>query len=205
MSPVGRLAVFGYASLVDAGSAAATLGREPAEGWPEGAAFAAELVGWQRSWSQARDNRRCEKTFALDRDGSVPDYVLGLNIERTGSPHDLVNGLLVPVSEEELTRLDVREVRYDRVDVTAEIRPHSLAGEFDAVITYEAKPENLIVEPPAGSVILRTYAEAVESAFARLGPGQRLEYLRTTDSQPVDLVDAHLVSDRIPEGNPRAW
>ena len=54
-------------------------------------------------------------------------------------------------------------------------------------------------------MILRTYAEAVESAFARLGPGQRLEYLRTTDSQPVDLVDAHLVSDRIPEGNPRAW
>lgn len=202
---MSKLAVFGYGSLVDAPSAARTLGRDPAESRPEGTAWTAELVGWQRRWSQARDNRRCEKTFALDRDGSVPDYVLGLNIERTGSPHDVVNGLLIAVSEEELARLDLREVRYDRVDVTAEIAPHSLAAEFEAVITYEAKPENLVLEPPAGSVILRSYAEAVEAAFAKLGPGQRLEYLRTTQTHPVEPVDAHLISDRIPEGNPRAW
>lgn len=199
------LAVFGYGSLADAGSAARTLGRKPTGSWAEGTGFPAELIGWQRRWSQARDNRRCEKTFALDRDGSVPDYVLGLNIERTGSPHDVVNGVLIPVSERELERVDVRELRYDRVDVTAEIAPHSLAAEFDAVITYEAKPENLVLEPPPGSVILRTYAEATEAAFAALGAGQRLEYLRTTETHPVELVDAHLISDRIPEGNPRSW
>ncbi len=52
-------------------------------------------------------------------------------------------------------------------------------------------------------MILRTYAEAVEAAFAGLG---RLdEYLRTTGPYPAPLVDAHLVADRIPEGNPRAW
>ena len=99
----------------------------------------------------------------------------------------------------------MRELRYDRVDVTAEIAPHSLAAEFEAVITYEAKPENLVLEPPPGAVILRSYAAAVESAFAALGPGQRLEYLRTTQTHPAELVDAHLISDRIPEGNPRTW
>lgn len=200
-----ELAVFGYGSLVDPASAARTLGREPTDAWAEGATFPVELTGWQRRWSQARDNRRCEKTFARNRDAWVPDWVLGLNIERTGNPRDVVNGLLIAVSEAELERLDVRELRYDRVDVTDEISPHAVAAGFEAVITYEAKPEQLILEPPPGSVILRSYAAAVEAAFAALGPGQREEYLRTTGPHPVETIDAHLVADRIPEGNPREW
>lgn len=200
-----ELAVFAYGSLVDPGSAARTLGREPADAWEEGAAHAVELTGWQRRWSQARDNRRCEKTFALDRDGSVPDYVLGLNIERTGNPRDVVNGLLIAVSEEELDRLDLREMRYDRVDVTDEILPRAVAARFESVTTYEAKPEQLVLEPPAGAVVLASYATAVEAAFAALGAGQREEYLRTTGPHPVETIAAHLVADRIPEGNPREW
>jgi hypothetical protein len=53
-------------------------------------------------------------------------------------------------------------------------------------------------------VILRTYAEAVEMGFEALGPGE-LEHYRATTPYPVDRVDAELVLDRIPEGNPRAW
>lgn len=196
-----KLAAFGYGSLVDPASAALTLGREPADRWDEGAAVPAVLAGWQRRWSQARDNHRCEKTFARDGDGSVPDYVLGLNIERTGNQRDVVNGLLIEVTEAELQRLDVRELRYDRVEVVDEITPRG----FDSVITYVAKPENLVLEPPPGAVILRSYAEAVESAFHSLGRGHRAEYVRTTGPHPVEIIDAHLVEDRIPSGNPRGW
>lgn len=199
------LAVFAYGSLVAAPSAAGTLGREPAERWAEGSAELATLTGWQRRWSQARDNRRCEKTFARDADGSIPDFVLGLNVERTGNPRDVVNGLLIEVTGAELERLDRRELRYERTPVGEEVLPRAVAGRFERIITYEARPEQLVLEPPPGAVILRSYATAVEAAFDALGAGQRAEYLRTTEPYPVELIDAHLVADRIPEGNPRAW
>ena len=53
-------------------------------------------------------------------------------------------------------------------------------------------------------MILRTYAEAVETGFEALGPGE-LEHYRATTPYPVDRVEADLVIDRIPAGNPRAW
>lgn len=199
------LAVFAYGSLVSAPSAAATLGREPTERWAEDAAVAATLAGWRRRWTQARDNRRCEKTFARDADDSIPDFVLGLNVERTGNPRDLVNGLLIAVTAAELDRLDRREVRYERTPVGEEIAPRAVAGRFERIVTYEARPAQLVLEPPPGAVILRSYAAAVEAAFEALGPGQRATYLHTTDPYPVELIDAHLVADRIPDGNPREW
>ena len=53
-------------------------------------------------------------------------------------------------------------------------------------------------------MILRTYAEAVETGFEALGPGE-LEHYRATTPYPVERVAADLVIDRIPDGNPRAW
>ncbi len=201
-------AVFGYGSLVSAASAALTLGRaaeEPLATWGPGEAVPARLVGWRRRFSQARDNRTCEKTFALDADGSVPEWVLGLNVEETGDPADVVNGLLIAVGSDELDRLDVRELRYDRREVRDGIETAAARDAFARVITYVAKPAHLALEPPPGAVILRSYAAAVESAFAMLGAGQREEYLRTTGPYPCEPVDAHLVADGIPEGNPRTW
>ena len=72
-------------------------------------------------------------------------------------------------------------------------------------LSSEIDYEHLALEPPPDAVILRSYALAVERAFATLGPGQREEYLRTTGPPPYEPVDAHLVADAIPEGNPRAW
>ena len=70
-----RLAVFAYGSLASLASAERTLGR------PVQSAGPARLAGWWRSWSQARDNVRSEKTFAL-ADGATPSHCLGLNVER---------------------------------------------------------------------------------------------------------------------------
>lgn len=197
----GGGALFAYGSLVDPASAAATLGRDPAEG---PSTVAAELAGWRRGFTQARDNRACEKSFALDADGSLPDFVLGLNVHRSGEAADSVNGVVIQFEEAELRRLDERELRYRRVEVRAGLR---LGAPLDPgpVYVYVAKPEHLALEPPWGSVILRSYAEAVEAAFEGLGPGHLRAYRESVHPLPTELVDAHLVRDSIPPGNPRDW
>src|SRR3954454_4407971 len=108
-----RTAVFAYGSLVDPASAGRTLGRELAAPLP------ARLEGWSRRWTLLRDNLRSEKTFTIDPGGEVPPWVLGLNIEAHGSHEDGPNGALIELSAAELDRLDLREIRYDRIDVTA--------------------------------------------------------------------------------------
>jgi cation transport regulator ChaC len=192
MSP----ALFAYGSLVSMASAERTLGR------PVEHAGLARLSGWRRRWSQARDNLRSEKTFAAP-DGTRPTYCLGLNVER-GFAGAGPNGALLEVSEEELDRLAVREIRYERVEVTADI---AAAGEprLDPVFTFTAKPQNLAPSPPEGAVILAPYARAVEAAFDSLGAGQLDLFRETTGPRPVKVIEAVLVRDEIPSGNPREW
>lgn len=191
-----RLAVFAYGSLVSSTSAARTLGRGVEH------AAAARLGGWRRRWSLARDNLRSEKTFARP-DGTTPPYCLGLNLERAvggAGP----NGALFEVSDEELDRLAVREIRYDRIEVTGELSSEA-DDQFDRVFTFTAKPEHFAPSPPAGAVILATYALAVEAAFETLGPSQLDAFRASTGPDPVEVIEATLVRDRIPPGNPRDW
>ncbi len=188
------LAVFGYGSLVKAASLAETLGR------PVEVAALARLQGWRRSWGLARNNATSEKTFAL-ADGTRPEFCLGLDIApdpQAPAP----NGALFEVTESELDRLDAREIRYDRVDVTAEIDSDT---HLDQVVTYRARPEHRAPTPREGSVLISTYLKAVEGAFDALGPGQLDLFRETTGPPPVEVVDATLVVDQIPAGNPRDW
>jgi hypothetical protein len=194
------LAVFGYGSLASPVSAALSLGREI-----EPAAIV-RLEGWRRRWTVFRDNRAVEKTFALP-DGTVPPFVVGLNIERDPGCEG-ANGVLIEITEEEAARLDLRELRYDRTDATAEVRPLA-AGEdvpsFDRVIAYTAKPVHHAPEVPPGTIVIAEYVRTVEAAFAALGPGQLHRYRETTDLPPVAPSEAMLVADEIPQGNPRRW
>ncbi|OLE35104.1 MAG: hypothetical protein AUG48_11560 [Actinobacteria bacterium 13_1_20CM_3_68_9] len=191
-----RLAVFAYGSLASMASAERTLER------PVPNAGLARLTGWRRRWSQARDNLRSEKTFARADDGTVPPHCLGLNIERSADPGP--NGVLIEIAEDELDRLGVREMRYDRIDVTAEIATEGRL-EFDRVFTFTAKSRNHAETPPPGAVILASYTRAVEAAFEALGPGELDLFRETTDPRPVDVVEGVLVRDQIPVGNPRDW
>jgi cation transport regulator ChaC len=196
---MARTALFAYGSLVDPVSAALTLGRGVEEVW------AARLPGHRRRFSQARDNRSCEKTFARVDDGSIPPFVLGLNLEPAGDVDDPPNGTLIEVSETELERLDVRELRYDRTPLDPARVEADTAPAFDRLFTYVAKPAHRAPEPPPGAVILASYATTVEAAFAALGESERALYLETTLPYPVEVIEAELVADQIPEGNPRAW
>ena len=189
------LGVFGYGSLALPQSAAMTLGRDVPSVMP------ATLGGWRRRFSQARDNLTCEKTFELE-DGSRPEWILGLNIERGEDPAGPVNGVVIELSDAELERLGIREIRYDLVELTDIVAGEELP---ERIVTFTAKLRHFAPEPPAGAVILATYARAVESAFEALGPAELERYLATTGPYPVDRVEATLVRDQIPEGNPRAW
>lgn len=187
-------ALFAYGSLVDPASAAITLGR------PVELAAVARLNGWRRAWSQGRDNRRVEKTFAR-ADGELLQWCLGLNLEPDDDPGRAPNGALIEVNDSDLERLDLRELRYRRADVT---RTFPECG-FDRVITYVARPEHHLREPPPGAVVIAAYVQAVERAFEKLGPEALALFRETTGPPPVDVVEASLVADRIPAGNPRDW
>jgi hypothetical protein len=188
------LGLFGYGSLVLEESASMTLGR------PVGELRRARLHEWRRRFSQRRDNLTCEKTFECDA-GWRPEWILGLNLEEGEDGAGPVNGVVIELTEAELDRLDIREIRYDRVEVTGLIEGEALP---ERIVTYRAKPFHFAPEPPEDAVILWSYAMAVEKGFEALGPGELEHYLATTP-YPVDRVEAELVIDKIPEGNPRAW
>lgn len=199
-------AVFAYGSLVSTRSLAEILGREV------DVSRGASLRGWRRGWSLKRDNHSSEKTFARRDDGRRPRWILSLNVEPHAPATTGPNGLLIGVSEQDLTRLDIRERRYERIDVTDQIslaqpEPAAVAevAGFERVITYTAKPDHFAPEPPEDAVILRAYARVVEEAFATLGDAARRAYVSTTDAPPVEVVDGLLVADQIPAGSPRDW
>ena len=196
----GPLALFAYGSLVSAPSAEATLGR------PVDHPVPVQLAGWRRRWSQVRDNRATEKTFAEASTGAVPTHCLGLNVEPVPDDGGLgPNGVLIKASAIELDRLDAREIRYNRVDVTDAVRPATTSLGFERVISFAAKPENFAPTPPPGAVILAPYLRAVEAGFSALGADHLDRFRKTTGPAPVDVIEAVLVRDEIPPGNPRDW
>lgn len=193
---MSSVALFAYGSLVSGRSAAETLGR-PVENM-----IPARLEGFARNWTLGRDNLTSEKTFAR-ADGSLPRFCLGLNLERDARAA-APNGALIELTEAELDRLDLREMRYLRVEVTDQIETATPHG-FDRVVTYEARPENLIERPAADTIVVANYLRTVEAAFDALGPGELERFRETTAPPGVEVVEASLVRDRIPPGNPRGW
>ena len=213
-----RSAVFAYGSLVNTRGVAQMLGREIRGSEP------VRLEGWCRRWSLKRNNLEIEKTFARHDNGQKPAWILSLNVERVEGSLEPAsraapNGVLLPASAEDLERFDSREHRYDRVEVTEQIRPAEGPGRdsaeesgrrdrleaFDRVYTYSAKPENLAPRPPTDSIVLRSYYDAVQSAFAELGGAELANYVTTTEPPGVEIAAGVLVADAITAGNPRDW
>jgi cation transport regulator ChaC len=190
---VSDLAVFAYGSLVSRASAELTLGR------PLGRFEPATLRGWRRGYFQARHNPTCEKSFARAEGGELPEFILALGLER--DPQGEVNGALIELTEAEADRLDARELRYERRDVTADVAPQGFASAF----TYVARAENRAPQPPAGAVILASYVRATEGAFAALGEDELGRYRSSTQIPGVEIVEGVLVRDEVPPGNPRDW
>lgn len=187
----GRTLLFGYGSLVNKKSAEQTIGREIER------LEAATIRGWRRRWSLLRDNPYCERTFALEDDGRVPDWLLSLNIERTGNPDDEVNGVVLEIAEADVPALDVREIRYRR---------EALATESGlSVITYVGNHHNTATVTPAGALILSTYLEVVEAGFEALGAGELDRFKATTGRPPVPVIAGRLVRHDGHPASPSQW
>ncbi len=164
----------------------------------------ARLAGWRRRWSIYRVNTAHEKVFERV-DGEPFEHVVGLNLERApdAAEEEWPNGALIELTEAELERLDLREVRYDRVEVTEGVRARGVS--FGRVYAYTAKAAHFARETPPNAIVIASYVQACRAAFEELGPGAWDQFMATTGEPPAPMVDARLVADAIPEGNPRAW
>ncbi len=164
--------VFAYGSLV----------RDLADG-DQLARRAAHLRDHRRAWNVAMDNSVSMpgyKYYLDAEDCSRPEvFVTFLNL--VPAPGDHVNGMLVPVSVEELVELDRRERNYTRREVTASIE-QATGGR---VWSYFGKPEAsqrfAAGQHAARAVIDESYLERVRAGFEALSDDALAEFERSTD------------------------
>ena len=154
--------IFGYGSLVSAQDVERTLGHPPQSLIPT------TLNGWVRDWSIILDNTTTTRRYETLPERTVPHFVAILNIHqpRSGENATNPNGVLFPVSDEEMSKMDSREKHYHRIDVTADI----IDKPDGKVYTYVGMDEFL--ETPAlrqQAVLPKSYLDLVEQGFQTFG------------------------------------
>ena len=159
--------VFGYGSLVSTGGVAFARAFDP-----DG--FVADLQGVRRCWGVAMNNGvdLPGYKYYLDGHGDRPDvYVAFLDLRPAAGRS--VNGVCVPVDDDELAALDRRERNYVRRDLTALCSVGQADARVWAYIGSSAGRRRLTTARAAGrAVIDRTYLEGVREGFRRLGPAE---------------------------------
>ena len=169
--------VFGFGSLVDAARLRVFLGRDNLD------VQVVTLRGYRRRWNVATDNLRTFSRYKYYIDPKTgerpPVFVTFLNI--VPDPDSAITGVLFPVDDELLLKLDRRERNYQRVDVTEHIEQPV----DDTVLTYIGLPE-AITRFKQGyaqgqAVIRRDYYELVTAAFGAIGPDELQAFHATTD------------------------
>ncbi len=190
MSDDGGAWVFGYGSLVCRPSLATYLGREPVAGrdWS-----VARLGGFRRLWNTAMDNGTAEPgaRFWVRPDGNRPaGTVTYVGLLPDQSAH--VNGSVFHVSRRELHRLDGREGRYRRADVTVALHSEM---DLDGARVFAYLPRLDAMARHSASVargtdrIARIYRDRVVAGFERVGPAFLAEYRATTGALPSPVED----------------
>jgi cation transport regulator ChaC len=170
--------VFGYGSLVARGRVLPTRAFHR-----DG--FVADLRGFRRCWGVAMDNRLTLPGYKyyLDDAGHRPDVHVAF-LDLRPAQEQSVNGVCLPVTEDELAALDERERNYVRREVT---KFCDLAADHIRVWTYlgsTAGRRRLSTARSSGrAVIDRAYLEGVLRGFERLG---RVEYAACAPSLDPD-------------------
>jgi hypothetical protein len=152
---------------------------------------AADCRGWQRSWNYGY--RFLPERYHGSEVSNI-DTVVALGIAADASA--VMNGVIAAVSEDELERLDQREIRYEQVDVTSEIT--LLEGEvesleIDRVVTYVPTPapiaDYLDARDRGTAGIEIRYWNLVNSAFHDLLPGEGERFQALTLEPDIPVVD----------------
>jgi cation transport regulator ChaC len=188
-----NLYVFGYGSLVNAGSIAQTLQRplSPTEG-----PFEADLKAWVREWNVGSDaSTHPERVWEDERGQRFTGVTTYLGLRE--QPDDSCNGAVFQVSNRDLALLDVRERNYRRVDVTRQV---TWAGKPDtcAVYTYvpleQATARFREALSASRAVVRREYWDLLTSAFAALSDSALKRFRATTPEPPCPVVHLRLMS-----------
>jgi len=183
--------VFAYGSLAHPGDIARLYGRESLE--PSFYRMGT-LRGFRRSWSVGMDNTKDIPGYkAYYHRGSRrrPETVVFLNLEEIPGEH--VNGLLLPVDEKQLERLDERERNYRRTNVSAD-SADTVEGLIWAYLGRREAIDRCRQGEQAGAAFRRSsYVERVEHAFRLRGPKAFLEYKATTQPTTLPTADLELV------------
>jgi hypothetical protein len=164
--------VFAYGSLV----------RDLAGGGQR-ARRGAHLRDHRRAWNVAMDNSLSLPGYKyyLDAEDSSRPAVFVTFLNLIPAPGHRVNGILVPVSAQELVELDGRERNYTRREVTTSIEPAATGR----VWSYFGKPE--ACQRLAGglraarAVIDESYLERVRAGFEALSDDALAEFEQSTD------------------------
>lgn len=189
--PPGAQFVFGYGSLVS--RLGPVLTREV-----DRHGFVADLPGFRRTWGVAMDNRRDlpgYKYYTDDR-GRRPDaFVAFLDLRPSAEAGAAVNGLCLPVDDDALRVMDLRERNYGRVEVSERI-----AAGGARVWAYLGTPEGrerLEAGRRAGTAVIDAgYLRGVEAGFAALGAAEHRACRASLD--PGGIPVAELVRHDLP-------
>jgi gamma-glutamylcyclotransferase (GGCT)/AIG2-like uncharacterized protein YtfP len=144
----------------------------------------AHLRDHRRAWNVAMDNSVTLPGYKyyLDAEDSSRPQVFVTFLNLLPAPGHRVNGMLVPVSSEELVELDRRERNYIRREVTASIEP--VAG--GRVWSYFGKPEACrrfaTGLRAARAVVDESYLERVRAGFEALSDEALAEFEQSTDA-----------------------
>ena len=142
----------------------------------------AVLGGYGRRWNYGVGH-------ATGMFGEAEYHIVALGV--VDSVEETANGVIGWVTDDELARLDRREVDYDRVDVTALVETSApVEGRIE---TYVPKPESIARyeryrETGRGAVEQR-YWDLVAGAFAAFGMAERRRYFDTTPAPDVPVLE----------------
>jgi len=185
--------VFGYGSLLPAGVRAL----------PEGA-VACRLSGWRRDWGVAMDNSRDIPGYKHYRtqEGERPDVMVAF-LDIAPDAGGLVNGVAIPVGDDELPGLDRRERNYRRVEVSDSLATRLPdVGPVWAYVGRRESRERAATGRREGRLVAsRGYLERVAAGFDALG--EREVFSRLTAPLLAPVADLVLVRDA-PVAEPRA-
>ena len=162
--------VFGYGSLVNRASLATTLGHMTTVGTD---VFVATLHGYRRTWNATMGNLHDDLTdkYYVDAAGQRPDLgVTALGI--TATPDEAIGGVIFRVSGAQIARFDLRERRYDRIDVTSSVQSDALMESDDAIVTYAPSAAALRTHSQhlaKGTVVsARSYVQTIADGFGEM-------------------------------------
>ncbi len=129
----------------------------------------------------------------LDPESGDPPAVMVAFLDVVEDSDATVNGVLTPVTEEDLRALDHRERNYRRVDITDRIRPALPSRTWTYVGRGDAR-ERLRGSLAAGrAVVAGHYLELVEEGFRRLGPDEWERYAASTDASPCPVREVRRI------------